>query len=124
MSYTFTPAENADPTGVAEYTARLAKLRPACTRCGHTLTKRELESGTGQCASRDDCTLRAIFAGPKPAGGKGLHISEVHAQIRYRRTRGREIAVTDSAREPEPPAAVEEWRPLNPYVWRPRKVTS
>lgn len=75
-AYTFTIAENADPAAVAKYQADLAKLRPACTSCGKTLTARELSArvvdprsdrgaflaSTCVCADRVECTYRACYA--------------------------------------------------------------
>ena len=105
---TFTPAETAEPDALAAYQARLAKLAPACSRCGRKLGKRE--TAAGRCAARDDCRLRQIFAGPRFPSGKPLALAEVHALAKNRASRAPIAAPREPVAptpEPEPIAAPE-----------------
>ena len=63
-AYTFTPCEGGDPELTARYQAALAKLKPACSRCGHNLAAKELASG--KCADHELCRIRR--AGGKTTG--------------------------------------------------------
>ena len=86
--YAFTPSAEADPAVLAEFHARVAKLAPACTRCGGRLVKRDLEAGT--CSDREVCRIRR-------AGGTVAGFVSLRAYRRKHPTPVRPCSPTEEA---------------------------
>lgn len=82
----FTPAPDGDPAAIGRYQAAIAKLRPACSRCGKNLVARELAGGA--CLDRTECTVRSIFAGGRMAGSPALDINGFRALRRHQAQSG------------------------------------
>lgn len=132
-AFTLVDASVGDVAGIGKFQSALAKLRPSCSSCGKTLTKRELASRVRdervtvdvmdastnrgylatscRCEDRAECLLRSCYA-----GGPGVRLDGTRGAAMdlagFRALRKRQAAHGASARRERVRAVIATPAPI------------